>query len=132
MDRAQLMGFWRAFVVFFVLSGAAAIFYTLDLDYGNRHRKDRDDDDDDDDRRRRNRDDWYWNQPHLGWALALANVLTIILLVVVVKYRMRIRSRYNIPGSNFNDCVTVLCCSWCALAQEARHVDYAGNYTESC
>jgi Cys-rich protein (TIGR01571 family) len=36
--------------------------------------------------------------------------------------RSDIRKRYNIRGTSGNDCLTVLCCRPCALAQEQREI----------
>lgn len=53
----------------------------------------------------------------------LAIVGTLTLLMTGTQYRAKIRARYQIPGSPFRDICTYLCCSCCAIAQEARHVD---------
>jgi len=69
----------------------------------------------------------YLKQSHSLWVVAVANVFMIVLMLMMAFFRRRIRSQYQISGSGFNDAVTMLFCSWCAIAQEARHVDYATN-----
>ena len=37
-------------------------------------------------------------------------------------FRGQIRAKWNLPGSDIEDCATVFCCECCALSQEAREL----------
>mmetsp|Transcript_3574 Transcript_3574/g.6342 ORF Transcript_3574/g.6342 Transcript_3574/m.6342 type:complete len:400 (-) Transcript_3574:100-1299(-) len=51
----------------------------------------------------------------------------VILFLVVVLSRLRIREAYGISSGEFgifNDCFVYCCCAPCAIAQEARQIEY--------
>ena len=57
-------------------------------------------------------------------ALILFSLCCFIAYVVIgARARQSLRTQYAIPGDTVNDALTWLCCSCCAIAQEARHVD---------
>lgn len=58
----------------------------------------------------------YWG----GTLAATCNMCTIIL---GCSFRGRIREEYGIAGSCVGDCLMYTCCTCCAIAQEARHID---------
>jgi len=57
-----------------------------------------------------------------------------ILLLVVVLSRQRIRAAYGLPSGTFSvlagDCCLWICCPCCAIAQEARQVEYVDSRLE--
>lgn len=74
----------------------------------------------------RNISDNQWSAGTPTGAIILQIISYIAALVLVymgATYRKKIRERYNIHGSSFGDVMTYLCCSCCAMSQEARHVD---------
>ena len=58
---------------------------------------------------------WWWAIP-----AALCNLACV---VMGCTNRGKLRAHYQIPGSEAEDCMLHLCCTCCAVAQEARHVD---------
>lgn len=76
----------------------------------------------------------FW--PALGLYLGLSVLDTVVmgwaglvLVAVCIYYRQKLRERFGMPhgscGSIFGDCLTYLCCSCCAIIQEARQVEDA-------
>ncbi|KAF0693047.1 Aste57867_15942 [Aphanomyces stellatus] len=61
--------------------------------------------------------------PRSGALQAIAAILSILYLGYMVYVRHRLRSFFQIPGNAFEDCLTVVCCSCCSLAQMATHVE---------
>eukprot|EP00440_Ansanella_granifera_P012913 gb/GFBE01014027.1/.p1 GENE.gb/GFBE01014027.1/~~gb/GFBE01014027.1/.p1 ORF type:complete len:240 (+),score=67.70 gb/GFBE01014027.1/:1-720(+) len=54
----------------------------------------------------------------------------LLLLGIMVYYRNQMRRMFNMPNANApmtvcGDCAFVCCCSCCAIAQEARHLEIA-------
>ena len=65
--------------------------------------------------------------PSSGFYATLQPALSVIgiLVYIAVGAHMRttLRTKYNLPGDPMNDVLIWCCCSCCAVAQEARHVD---------
>jgi Cys-rich protein (TIGR01571 family) len=57
------------------------------------------------------------------WFIIPLVVCNLIQIALGTIYRTKIRERYQIPGSECEDCVLHTFCTCCAVAQEARHVD---------
>lgn len=65
----------------------------------------------------------------LGTVPALS-LCGMVLLCVMIYYRNKMRHVFNMPNANApmtvcGDCAFVCCCSCCAIAQEARHLEVA-------
>mmetsp|Transcript_29166 Transcript_29166/g.50379 ORF Transcript_29166/g.50379 Transcript_29166/m.50379 type:complete len:118 (+) Transcript_29166:134-487(+) len=51
----------------------------------------------------------------------------IYFLYLAIVTRGAVRSRYNIPGSRFEDCMWSVFCSCCTLLQSYRHMKRSGD-----
>jgi Cys-rich protein (TIGR01571 family) len=60
---------------------------------------------------------------YFGWAIWLCFAANFFMIWLGVVYRQKLRTMYHIPGSGMEDCLLHTFCRFCAVAQEARHVD---------
>lgn len=64
----------------------------------------------------------YLNKICPYWLSALKFLIPVYNVFYWAKRRAQMREALGIPGSERNDCLTILCCSYCALMQEAQEV----------
>jgi len=55
--------------------------------------------------------------------LSFMIICHVATIVIGAYYRNKLRTDYHIAGNAAEDCCWHMCCSCCAIAQEARHVD---------
>lgn len=60
--------------------------------------------------------------------VSLGQYLWPITIFVLVRHRQQFRQLMQLPGTGLQDVMLMLCCSPCAVAQEARHVEAAARY----
>lgn len=75
-------------------------------------------------------------------SLSFMNILTSItllwlaLVIICTAYRQELRSKFNFERqggcSILTDCLLYMCCTCCAIVQEARHVEAAMKYGHPC
>ena len=44
--------------------------------------------------------------------------------IIHMGFRKQVRTKFNIPGDDCNDCLLTWCCQCCALAQDAREIEW--------
>ncbi len=66
-----------------------------------------------------------------GSLFGVAAVFWMMMVVIACYGRTRLRVHYNIPGDQCGDFCTHCCCNCCAISQEARHVDWLTNHSDS-
>ncbi|KAL3854854.1 hypothetical protein ACJMK2_014093 [Sinanodonta woodiana] len=52
----------------------------------------------------------------------LVYFIPILDIITMLTIRGKIREQKGIQGSTINDCLTIICCHFCALVQEAQEV----------
>lgn len=64
-----------------------------------------------------------FNITQIIWFIIPMIFFTIVMIIIGAKHRTRMREKFQIPGSECEDCMLFLFCTCCAVSQEARHVD---------
>jgi Cys-rich protein (TIGR01571 family) len=113
VKRANLMSFWGALFLYSIPALAAfciSVYFSTLTGDGYNVTFD---------------NDYYYGQYSslivpLYVVLVISNIFVVVLGAV---FRSKLREKYQIPGSGCEDCFWHFCCSCCAIAQEARHVD---------